>query len=113
MEKWIYDNRIDVVIAYHEQFEILVSRGWKVPRQIGFSLLTRKSYQTEGKVRFSGFDTKAEILAANTIHFLVSLIHEQACGILATPRHYMITGEFHEGDTLRVADRHTLSRRRS
>lgn len=101
IENWIRENRIDAIIAYHEQHDLLRSRGWRFPRDLGFSLLTRKSYEPETKVRFSGFDTKAEVLAANTIHFLVSLIHEHACGILATPRHYMISGMFHEGATLR------------
>lgn len=101
LENWIRKNKIEAVIAYHEQYDILSSRGWKIPADLGFSLLTRKTYQSEAGVRFSGFDTKAEILAANAMHFLVSLIHEQARGILDTPRHYMIPGEFHEGSTLR------------
>lgn len=101
IEEWIRGNRVDALIAYHEQHDLLAARGWRFPRDLGFSLLTRKSYEPEPKVRFSGFDTKAEVLAANTIHFLVSLIHEHACGVLATPRHYMISGAFHEGSTLR------------
>lgn len=101
LEKWIRDHRLDAVIAYLEQYELLSARGWRIPADLGFSLLTRKSYQPEPKVRFSGFDTKAETLAANAIHFLVSLVHERALGVLDTPRHYMISGRFHEGDTLR------------
>jgi Transcriptional regulators len=106
LEDWIRGNRLDAIIAYHEQHDMLRARGWRFPRDLGFSLLTRKSYEPEPTVRFSGFDTKAEVLAANTIHFLVSLIHEQACGILETPRHYMISGTFHEGATLRRRRRH-------
>ncbi|AHF91899.1 transcriptional regulator [Opitutaceae bacterium TAV5] len=107
IESWIRSNRIDVIVAYLEQYDILTARGWQFPRDIGFSLLTRKSYHTEPHVKFSGFNTKAETLATNAIHFLVSLIHEQACGILDTPRHYMISGEFHEGETLRKSPRKT------
>ncbi|WP_064499977.1 LacI family DNA-binding transcriptional regulator [Geminisphaera colitermitum] len=107
LEKWIRSNHIDIIVAYLEQYDILTARGWRFPRDIGFSLLTRKSYHAEPHVQFSGFNTKAEVLAANTIHFLVSLIHEQACGILDTPRHYMISGEFHEGETLRKTPRKT------
>ncbi|AHF92184.1 transcriptional regulator [Opitutaceae bacterium TAV5] len=112
IEKWIQSNSIDVIIAYLEQYDLLAARGWRFPEDIGFSLLTRKNYHKQG-VKISGFDTKTESLAANTIHFLVSLIHEQACGVLDIPRHYMISGKFHEGETLRPTPRQTPAKKRN
>lgn len=101
LENWIREERLDAVIAHPSQYEFLRSRGWRVPDQLGFSLLTWKHYEAETGVAFAGFDTKTEVLAANAIHFLVSLLHEHAFGLLNPPRYYMISGEFHEGDTLR------------
>lgn len=100
LDAWVRAERLDTVIGHPLQHELLVARGWSIPKRLGFSLLTWKHYEPETGVSFAGFDTKTEVLAANAILFLVSLIHEQACGLLNPPRHYMISGEFHEGRTL-------------
>lgn len=104
LDAWVRAERLDAVIAHPRQHELLAARGWSIPERLGFSLLTWKHYEPETGVAFSGFDTKTEVLAANAIHFLVSLIHEQALGLLNPPRYYMISGEFHEGMTTREAE---------
>lgn len=98
---WVRAEQLDAVIAHPLQYEMLVAGGWRIPEQLAFSLLTWKHYEPETGVAFAGFDTKTEVLAANAIHFLVSLIHEQALGLLNPPRYYMISGEFHPGETVR------------
>jgi LacI family transcriptional regulator len=101
LENWIRRERLDVVIAHPRQHQLLVGRGWRFPEQLGFSLLTLKRYQTPADdTTLAGFDTKAEVLAAGAVNFLVSLIHEQATGLLNPPRYYMIAGDFVDGNSL-------------
>lgn len=101
LEAWIRAHRLDTVVAHPEQYQMLLDRGWRIPEQLGFSLLTLKAYEThDTATRLAGFDTKAETLAAGAINFLVSLIHEQATGISSPSRYYMITGDFIDGPSL-------------
>jgi LacI family transcriptional regulator len=103
LEQWVQKERLDALISYVEEYSILVERGWKIPEQLGFSLLSTWAQDQRGKsASFAGFDTKAEILASNAVSFLVSLIHEQAYGISDTPRSTMVTGTFREGKTVRA-----------
>lgn len=102
LERWVEKEKLDALIAYAEEYAILTERGWKIPEQLGFSLLSTWAQDQRGKsAAFAGFDTKAEILASNAVSFLVSLIHEQAYGISETPRSTMVTGAFRDGRTVR------------
>lgn len=100
LDQWVRGNKIDVVIAYYEHYQALRELGWDIPEQLGFSLLTKRAFETTTK-KICGFDTKADELATHSINFLISLIHEQEYGVSAVPRAYMISGEFSEGKTLR------------
>jgi LacI family transcriptional regulator len=103
LESWVQKERLDALISYVEDYAVLVQRGWKIPEQLGFSLLSTWAQDQRGKsASFAGFDTKAEILASNAVSFLVSLIHEQAYGISDTPRSTMVTGQFRAGKTIRA-----------
>lgn len=102
LEKWVTSQRLDAIISYANQYHALRKHGWKIPKDIGFSLLsTWGEHVQPSEQQFAGMDTKAEILAETAISFLISLIHEQAYGLLNPPRTYMISGEFQDGATLR------------
>jgi LacI family transcriptional regulator len=103
-ERWVRREKLDVLISYASEYDVLVERGWRIPGQLGFSLLSTWSVvKRDREELFAGFDTKVETLASNAVNFLVSLIHEQAYGVPDTPRSTMITGAFRDGPTLRPA----------
>lgn len=101
LKKWVRAHRIDVVIGHPPEKKALEQAGFHIPRDIGFSLIGWKSYSPAESVGFAGFDEKAEVLAGSAVNFLISLLHEQAYGLLPTPRYYMVSGEFRDGPTLR------------
>jgi Transcriptional regulators len=103
LDRWVTEERLDVVIGYREHHDMLVARGWKIPEKLGFSLLTLRNYELPGGGRLAGFDSRAELLAENAVNFLVSLLHEHVYGLSHPPRYYMISGEFVPGNSLRVA----------
>lgn len=103
-EQWVEKEKLDAVIGHPEEYRYLISQGVRIPEDLGFSFLSWKRFDPDMQETWAGFDYKAELLADASISFLVSLLHEQAYGILETPRLYMIPGTFHEGTTLCAAD---------
>jgi LacI family transcriptional regulator len=101
MLAWIRDKRLDIVIAGADEYHVLQKTGLRIPRDIGFSLLSWKSYEPDNPDHCAGFDMKAEVLASSAISFLVSQIHENAYGLARVPKALMVTGEFHDGVTIR------------
>lgn len=102
LSDWVRKNRIDAVISYESTYQQLLKGGWEIPHQLGFSLLSTWGIREEKKVAsFAGFNTHVEDLAATAISFLVSLIHDQAYGILHPARSYMLGGEYQEGETVK------------
>lgn len=108
-DAWVRREKFDVVIGYAERYFALKERGWRIPDEIGFAMLS--IYNEPRGPKLAGFDTKVEALAATAIHFLVSLIHEQAHGLLNPPRSHMVSGEFRDGITVRPAGGIESSRR--
>lgn len=101
LDQWIRTHRLDAVMADEiGYYHTLLKLGWKIPEEIGFSLLSKVEID-QGTKDISGLDIKADSLAAHAIRFLVSLIHQQVFGIPDSPRIYMISGEFSGGRTLR------------
>tara|TARA_R100000027_G_scaffold61790_2_gene53426 strand:- start:8358 stop:9365 length:1008 start_codon:yes stop_codon:yes gene_type:complete len=100
LNEWAREASLDAVIGYREHFDSLVDFGWQIPDQLGFSLLTKRSYEQETE-SISGFDTKADLLARHSVDFLISLVHEQAYGVLDSPRVYMVSGEYRSAQTTR------------
>jgi LacI family transcriptional regulator len=102
LERWVLRERLDALICYDDEYALLVRKGWKIPEDLGVSLISTWAQDHRGKsAPFAGFDTKAELLAANAVSFLVSLIHEQAYGIPETPQSTMVSGTYREGKTVR------------
>lgn len=99
LEAWIKEHELDAIVSYDNTYSVLVQRGWKIPEKLGLSLFSNWWVQKENL--FAGMDTKVGLLAEGAVSFLVSLIHEQAVGILNPPRAYMLSGEFCDGRTLR------------
>lgn len=98
--QWVRTHDLDAVIGHPPHYEALLSKGFKVPEEIGFSQwLVRRN--DEEHADLAGFDENFEHLSENTVDFLVSLIHKQACGILTPPRFYMESGFFCQGTSVR------------
>lgn len=98
---WIQKKRIDVLVGEPISYETLKQTGLKIPEDIGFSLLSWKQYDPDNPSHCAGFDMKAETLAASSISFLVSQIHENNYGLSNTPKCLMVAGEFQDGETIR------------
>lgn len=102
LENWVLKEKLDALICYDTEYLVLLRKGWKIPEDLGVSLISTWAQDHRGaSAPFAGFDTKAELLAANAVSFLVSLIHEQAYGIPETPRSTMVSGTYREGKTVR------------
>ncbi|MGE9292663.1 MAG: LacI family DNA-binding transcriptional regulator [Puniceicoccales bacterium] len=101
--EWISRYKLDLVIAGSDEYYLMEKTGLRMPEDIGFSLLSWKQYEPDNPSHCAGFDMKAEVLASSAISFLVSQIHENAYGLSALPKTLMVTGEFHDGDTIRPA----------
>ncbi len=100
MDEWVRRHKLEAVIGHPDHYQALLAAGWEVPQQIGFSLLTIL-HDVPGCEGLAGFDAKPGQVSVNSIDFLVSLIHEQACGLLSPPRFYLVSGVFREGFTVR------------
>ncbi|MDP0495261.1 MAG: LacI family DNA-binding transcriptional regulator [Verrucomicrobiota bacterium JB024] len=100
IDEWVRRHRLDAVIGHPPHYEALLEKGWKVPEQIGFSQWIVHHDDKKNK-DLAGFDETFEHLSANTIDFLVSLIHKQVCGVLTPPRFYMESGSFRDGLSVR------------
>jgi LacI family transcriptional regulator len=101
LKEWVESSGLDAVIAYREYYKSLLASGFKIPGDLGFSLMTKRGYDASTQ-KIAGFNTKADLLARHSIDFLISLIHEQAYGILESPRIYMVSGEYSGGLTIRA-----------
>lgn len=99
--KTIKKERLDAVICLPEQYEYILSLGIKIPEDIGVSLLSWKRYEKNNPMQCAGFNSHAEELTTNTVSFLVSLLHKHAYGLSEEPLHLMISGNFHDGETIR------------
>ncbi|MGE9295339.1 MAG: LacI family DNA-binding transcriptional regulator, partial [Puniceicoccales bacterium] len=82
-------------------YELMLQAGYRIPDDLGFSMLGWKSYRPYSPMKISGFNTKPELLAESAVSFLASQIHEHAYGLPGLPKTLMIQGEYHEGQTLR------------
>ncbi len=103
MLAWIRKRQLDLVISEADGYEVLKKTGLRIPADIGFSLLSWKKYEPDNPTHCAGFDMKAEVLASSAVSFLVSQIHENAYGLSTVPKSLMVTGQFHDGDTIRPA----------
>ncbi|WP_309385889.1 LacI family DNA-binding transcriptional regulator [Cerasicoccus frondis] len=100
--EWIRKHKLDLVMAEADTYQLLRKTKLKMPQDIGFSLLSWKSYAKDNPKHCAGFDMKAETLAENSISFLVSQIHENNYGLSETPKCLMVTGQFQDGETIRA-----------
>ncbi|WPJ94161.1 LacI family DNA-binding transcriptional regulator [Coraliomargarita algicola] len=98
--EWIQQHRIEAVIGHVDHYKALLALGFVIPKQIGFSVLTISRDQQEW-ADLAGFDEMTEELSANMVDFLVSLIHEQAKGVLNPQRFFLVSGNFRDGTSLR------------
>ena len=101
MLAWIRKQKLELVIAGTDEYHVLRETGLRIPEDIGFSLISWKSYEPDNPDHCAGFDMKAEVLASSAISFLVSQIHENSYGLSQVPKSIMVTGEFHDGITIR------------
>ncbi len=100
---WIKKHKLDLVMADPVVYQLLQQTRLSIPEDVGFSLLSWKNYDPDNPKHCAGYDMKAETLAANSISFLVSQIHENNYGLSDTPKCLMVTGQFHDGETIRPA----------
>lgn len=101
LDHWVRTQRPDVVVGHKEHHQMLVDQGWDIPGKLGFSLLALRRYERTKNERLAGLDSRLELIAAGSVNFLVSLIHEQVYGLCHPPRYYLMSGDFIPGDSLR------------
>jgi|GEM_PF-1307780 len=103
--QWIEKNQLDCVITHIEYRAVIESSGFRIPGDIGFSLISRSSLNPVDLPEVSGFDERPDLLAAGAVDFLVSLIHQNNWGLSDNPKNYMILGEYYRAKTTRSSGR--------
>jgi len=101
MKAWIEHARLDVVVAPMENYEIMQKAGFRIPEDIGFSELAWKGYEPENPRECAGMNITDDLVAENAVSYLVSQLQEHAFGLPAHPKCVMVSGEFHNGSSIR------------
>ncbi|QYY36700.1 LacI family DNA-binding transcriptional regulator [Ruficoccus sp. ZRK36] len=101
LRQWIDSNRLDCVISHIEYLPVLRELGYRIPDELGFSLISKSSASSPSMPEVAGLDERADLLAASAIDFLVSLIHQDYRGLHQNPRNYSLLCDYHFGDTVR------------
>ncbi|MGE9291156.1 MAG: LacI family DNA-binding transcriptional regulator, partial [Puniceicoccales bacterium] len=109
LRQWIRKYKMDSLIAEPDIYALFQQSGLQAPQDIGFSLLSWKNYDPETPRECAGYDMKAEEVAAGSISFLVSQIHENKYGLSIRPKSLMVSGEFQNGATIRQRTNHSES----
>ena len=93
---WIKRYKPDAVIGFHDGLlDLLKNAGYRIPDDIGFATLHRKSSKV------CGLNEDVETCAASAVNFLDQIIRLGERGIPKTPINLMIESKWIDGDTLR------------
>ncbi|MDP0496419.1 MAG: LacI family DNA-binding transcriptional regulator [Verrucomicrobiota bacterium JB024] len=103
MKSWIRKERLDALVAPLEDYAVLEKTGLRIPEDIGFSMLSWKSYDPQNPSHCAGMDITVDLVAASAVSYLVSQLHENAFGLLDRPRCLLVPGVFQEGVSIRPA----------
>lgn len=98
--KWMKQHRPDAVLTFHgEAREVLESLGYRAPDDIGLAALSMPECQIE-----AGIDQNAVEIGRCAVLQLLSLVHDNDCGIPENMRETLIKGRWVDGPSL--PDRH-------
>ncbi len=107
--KWVKSYRPDAVISQElGLLDVLHQNGYRVPGDIGFATQSLTSYEHTRQI--SGIDENASAAGAAAVNLLVGMMHRGEWGIPKLTQNILVTGTWHDGDTLM---RQNISRRQT
>lgn len=94
---WLEQEKPDVVLSLSRfVYEWMVEAGWRVPKDIGFSLIDRQP--TDGVC--CGVDQRTEYIGQSAVDLVTTLLRTYQKGVADVPLHLLSEGRWHQGSTL-------------
>jgi len=95
---WLYRNDPDSLLVYKfPARQLLEGRGVRVPEDVGLAYLYRTSDEMGNA---AGIDGNLDVVGAAAFDLVVERLHANATGTSKHPKEVLITGTWHEGQTL-------------
>ena len=105
MTRWLKREKPDAILSEHPRmYDLLTKCGLRVPEDIGLATTTVLDGNAD-----AGIDQHPEEIGRVAVLQLLSLIHDNDCGIPRIPREILVQGTWVDGLTLPLRQSGSLS----